>query len=82
MEFKNKMKGLDDYIKRKSFKPNWKDLSEIKYFICYNALTDTFYIESTRSKNFASKVGYYRCRMLAEDVITMFKEELKEMYLG
>ena len=60
--------------------PNWKDCNEIKYFIIFDKLYETFKIDCyARIKPF-SKLPYFKSEEIAEQFIDEFGEKIKEMF--
>ena len=59
--------------------PNWKDCNEIKYFIIFDKLYETFKIDCyARIKPF-SKLPYFKSEEIAEQFIEEFGDEIKEV---
>lgn len=60
---------------------NWEDISQEKYFICYDSWTDDLYVSKSNMINNLVVFGYFLDEYDAETAKNLFGSEIKKFFI-
>ena len=86
-EFESKRRALVAKIQRyrdecnegKQF--NWEDISQEKYFICYDSWTDDLFVSKSNVINNLVVFGYFLDEDDAENAAEMFDKQIRKLFI-
>lgn len=61
---------------------NWEDMSQEKYFICYDSWTDDLFVSKSNVINNLVVFGYFLDEDDAETAKNLFGSEIKKLFIG
>lgn len=70
----------DEFNEGKQF--DWEDMSQEKYFICYDSWTDDLFVSKSNVINNLVVFGYFLDEDDAEAVIYAFGSEIRKLFIG
>ena len=69
----------DECNKGKQF--NWEDMSQEKYFICYDSWTDDLFVSKSNVINNLVVFGYFLDEDDAENAAEMFDKQIRKLFI-
>lgn len=60
---------------------NWEDISQEKYYICYDSWTDDLYVSKSHMINNLVVFGYFLDEYDAETAKNLFGSEIKKLFI-
>lgn len=60
---------------------NWEDISQEKYFICYDSWTDDLFVSKSNVINNLVVFGYFIDEDDAENAAEMFDKEIRKLFI-
>lgn len=60
---------------------NWEDMSQVKYFICYELCTDDLFVSKSHFINNLVVFGYFLDEYDAETAKNLFGSEIKKLFI-
>ena len=60
---------------------NWEDISQEKYYICYDSWTDDLYVSKSHMINNLVVFGYFLDEYDAENAAEMFDKQIRKFFI-
>lgn len=60
---------------------NWEDISQEKYYICYDSWTDDLYVSKSHMINNLVVFGYFLDEDDAENAAEMFDKQIRKLFI-
>lgn len=80
-ELAEKWLEIDKYIRKRSFKPNWEDKEQAKYYIYYSYYDKGFDVQVSRLED-SFKPFYFETEKKAREILERYSEEELKFYFN